>query len=66
MSAKVYILIKLMGPVSFNDAAIVAVKGNDYRINFTFMTKSEAVDRMENADSRMENADSSEKGRQLL
>lgn len=48
-----------MGPVSFDDAAIVAVKGNDYRINFGFMTKNEALDRMENADS-------SEKGRRLL
>ena len=36
--------------VSFNDVALVASGRNDYRINFWFMTKKEAVDRMENAD----------------
>ena len=36
--------------MSFDDTAIATVKGNDYRINFWFMTKNQAVDRMNNAD----------------
>ena len=36
--------------MSFNDFVIVTVKGNDYRTNFWFTTKSKAVDRLENAD----------------
>ena len=36
--------------MSFNDFVIVTVKGNYYRTNFWFTTKSEAVDRLENAD----------------
>ena len=34
----------------FNDFAIVTVKRNDNRINFSFMTKSKAENRMKNAD----------------
>ena len=36
--------------MSFNDIAIVTAKRNYYTINFCFMTKNEAVDRMKNAD----------------
>ena len=35
--------------MSFNDTAIVMMKGYDHRINFWFMTKGESVDRMKNA-----------------
>ena len=38
-------------PTNVCKTAAVAVKENDYRINFCFMTKSEAVDRMKNVDS---------------
>ena len=31
-------------PMSFNDVTIVSVKGNDYRINFWYMGKDEAID----------------------
>lgn len=34
---------------SFDDAAIVAKKGHDYRINFWFLPKNEAVGRMKDA-----------------
>ena len=34
---------------NLNDFATVTVKGNDYKVNFWFMAKSEAVDRMKNA-----------------
>ena len=37
-------------PMSFDDTAVVTVKGNDYRINFWFITKNEAMDRMKNDD----------------
>ena len=36
--------------MSFNDAVIVTVKRNDYRVNFWFMIEKQAVDRMKNAD----------------
>ena len=36
--------------MSFESFAVVTVRGNDYRINFWFMTKGEAVDRMKIAD----------------
>ena len=36
--------------MSFDDTAIVTVKGHDYRIKFWFMTKNKAVDRMKIAD----------------
>ena len=29
--------------MSFNDVAIVSVKGNDYRIHFWYMSKNEAI-----------------------
>ena len=35
---------------SFNDFVIVTVKGNDYRPNFWFTTKSDVADRLKNAD----------------
>ena len=30
-------------PINFNDAAIVSIKGNDYRIHFWYMSKSDAI-----------------------
>ena len=36
--------------MSFNDFAIVTVRGNYYRVNFRFMTENKAVDRNKNAD----------------
>ena len=38
--------------MTFDDFGVVTVKGNDYRINFWFMTKNETVDRMKNVDLR--------------
>lgn len=35
--------------MSFNDFTIVAIRRNDYRINFWFITKSEGVDRKRNS-----------------
>ena len=35
---------------SFNDSAIATIGRNNYRINFWFMTKSEAMDSMKNTD----------------
>ena len=35
--------------VSMNNLGVVHVKGNAYRINFAFMSKSEAYDKMKNA-----------------
>lgn len=35
---------------SFNDVATVTVRENDYQIQFWFMTKSEAVDRIKKPD----------------
>ena len=29
--------------MSFNDVAIVSVKGNDYRIHFWYMSKNDAI-----------------------
>ena len=29
--------------MNFNDVAIVSIKGNDYRINFWYMSKDEAI-----------------------
>ena len=34
----------------FDKTVIITVKGYDYRSNFWFMTKNDAVDRMKNAD----------------
>ena len=36
--------------ISFDDFAIVTVKGNNHSINFWFLTKSNAVDKMNNTD----------------
>ena len=36
--------------VSFNDVAIVIVKGNDYRIHFLYVTKDEVINLLRNAD----------------
>ena len=33
----------IMKGVSFNDVEIVSVKGNDYRIHFSFMSKNDAI-----------------------
>ena len=32
--------------MSFNNAAIVYVKGSDYRINFWYISKDDAINRM--------------------
>ena len=32
--------------MSFNNAAIVCVKGSDYRINFWYISKDDAINRM--------------------
>ena len=36
--------------MSFNDVAIVTTEGNDWRIHLCFMTKSEILDKIKNAD----------------
>ena len=36
--------------MSFNDVAIVSVKGNDYRIHFWYMSKDGAIDLLKDAD----------------
>ena len=36
--------------ISFDDFAIVTVKGYNHSINFWFLTKSNAVDKMKNTD----------------
>ena len=35
--------------MSFNDVAIVSVKGNDYRIHFWYMSKDDAISIMHNS-----------------
>ena len=35
--------------MNFNDAAIVSIKGNDYRIHFWYMRKDEAICIMHNS-----------------
>ena len=40
----------LQKAISFNDDAIVCIKGNDYRIPFVYMIKDEAVYLLRNAD----------------
>ena len=35
--------------MNFNDAAIVSIKGNDFRIHFWYMNKDEAIDIMKNS-----------------
>ena len=36
--------------MSFNDVAIVSIKGSDYRIHFWQMSKDDAIDIMKNSD----------------
>ena len=38
-----------MKAISFKNLAVVYVKGNAYRINFAFMTKDDAINKMNNA-----------------
>ena len=35
--------------MNFNDAAIVSIKGNDYRIHFWYMSKDDAINIMKNS-----------------
>ena len=35
--------------ISFNDVAIVSVKGNDYRIHFWYMGEDDAISIMNNS-----------------
>ena len=35
--------------MNFNDAAIASFKGNDYRINFWYMSKNDAINLMNNS-----------------
>ena len=35
--------------VSFNNAAVVSVKGSDYRIHFCFISKSDAINLLNNS-----------------
>ena len=34
--------------MNFNDIAIVSIKGNDYRIHFWYMSKDDAISKMNN------------------
>ena len=36
--------------LSFNDVAIVSVKGSDYRIHFWYMSKSDPINILKNSD----------------
>ena len=36
--------------MSFNDVAVVSVKGNDYRIHFCYLSKDEAINLLKHAD----------------
>ena len=35
--------------MDFNDAAIVSIKGNNYRIQFWYMSKDDAINIMKNS-----------------
>ena len=35
--------------MSFNDAAIASIKGDDYRIHFWYMSKDDAISLMHNS-----------------
>ena len=39
----------MMKAVSFNDVAVVSVKGSDYRIHFCFMSKNDAINLLNNS-----------------
>ena len=36
--------------MNFNDVPTVSVKGNDYRIQFSYMNKDDAINTMKNSD----------------
>ena len=36
--------------MSFNDVAVVSVKGNDYRIHFCYLSKDEAINLLKHDD----------------
>ena len=35
--------------MNFNDVPIVSIKGSDYRIHFWYMSKDDAIDKMNNS-----------------
>ena len=35
--------------INFNDVAIVSIKGSDYRIDFWYMTKNDAINLLNNS-----------------
>ena len=35
--------------MNFNDVAIVSIKGGDYRINFRYMSKNDAINLLNNS-----------------
>ena len=39
----------MMKALSFNDVAVVSVKGNAYRIHFSFMSKNDAINLLNNS-----------------
>ena len=41
--------------ISFNDVAIVSIKGNDYRIHFWYMNKNDAIIFMTNSNLKDKN-----------
>ena len=41
--------------MSFNDVAIVSIKGNNYRIHFWYMSKNDAIVLMGNSNLRDKN-----------
>ena len=41
--------------LGFNDVAIVSIKGNDYRINFQYMNKNDAIVLVANSNLKDEN-----------
>ena len=41
--------------VSFNDVAIFSIKGNDYRIHFSYISKNDAITLMTNFNLNDEN-----------
>ena len=41
--------------ISFDDVAIVSVKGNNYRIHFCYMSKNDAISLMNNSNLNKKN-----------
>ena len=39
----------MMKAVTFNDVAVVSVEGNSYRIQFSFMSKNDAINLLNNS-----------------